>query len=365
MGKIGVLTLPLSSNNYGGIVQAYALQRKLKEEGAADVVLLDRRQNKSLKNTFIIGVYKIFYPKYLKVHETINIEFRNFIKKHIKSSPTFSSHKNLVNFIKTHKIDTLVTGSDQVWRTKYAKTIYKDLFLDFDVPNKFSYAASLGVEHWEDDDKKETVKELIQDFKGISVREQGVINLFKNEFDSKAEQHIDPTMLLSKEDYKKDLNLEEKNDVELLTYILDPQNDKENFINNFASQHGLKRKKIGFKNKINRGNYKNFLTVKHDSIYHWLSSFMSAKFIIVDSFHGVVFSILFNVPFIAIGNKSRGLSRFNSILTLFKIKDRLITDYNEQHFNLFDKSIDFEQINTILEKERFKSTTYLRNIINL
>ena len=360
--KIGTITLPLSSNNYGGIIQAYALQRTISELGS-ETILLDRRQDKNLKNTLIISIYKIFYPKYLSVHKNINIEFRNFIKKHIKTSPTFSSHSKLAEYIKINQINTLVTGSDQVWRTKYSKTMYKDLFLDFKDVRKFSYAASLGVDYWEDEEKKTTVNELLKDFTGISVREQSVINLFKDEFNQSVEQHVDPTMLLSKEDYKKDLNLIEKADVELLTYILDPQADKEKFIDGFAKQHGLTRKKIGVKNKINRSTYKNFFNTKHDSIYEWLSSFMSAKFIIADSFHGVVFSILFNVPFIAIGNKSRGLSRFISILTKFNLMNRLITDYNEDHFKLFDNKIDFEKVNEILNSERVKSNNYIKTFI--
>lgn len=362
MTKIGTITLPLSSNNYGGIIQAYALQKKISDLGV-ETMLLDRRINKSLKNILIIGIYKIFYPKYLKVHEDINIEFRNFIKKHIKTSPTFSSYSKLAEYIKINQINTLVTGSDQVWRTKYSKTMYKDLFLDFKGVRKFSYAASLGVDYWEDQEKKTTVNELLKDFSGISVREQSVINLFKEEFDLEVDQHVDPTMLLSKEDYKKDLNLVERNDVELLTYVLDIKNDKEDFINSFAKHHGLKRKKIGVKNKITRSTYKNFFNTKHDSIYEWLTSFMSAKFIIADSFHGVVFSILFNVPFIAIGNKSRGLSRFISILTMFNLTDRLITDYSEEHFKLFDNKIDFDAVNKVLNEERGRANNYIKTFI--
>lgn len=362
MHKIGTITLPLSSNNYGGIIQAYALQKKISELGV-ETVLLDRRQNKNLKNIIIISLYKIFYPKYLKVHETINIEFRNFIKNHIKTSPKFDSYSKLENYIKKNKIGILVTGSDQVWRTKYSKTMYRDLFLDFKNVRKFSYAASLGVDHWEDQEKKETVNHLLKSFNGISVREQQVVKLFKDEFNQSVSQHIDPTMLLLKEDYKQDLNLIERDDVELLTYVLDIKKDKEDFINSFAKHHGLTRKKIGVKNKVNRSTYKNFYKTKHDSIYEWLTSFMSAKFIIADSFHGVVFSILFNVPFIAIGNKSRGLSRFISILSKFNLTNRLITDYNQEHFKLFDDKIDFAAVNKILNEERVRANNYIKTFI--
>lgn len=362
MHKIGTITLPLSSNNYGGILQAYALQKKISELGV-ETILLDRRQNKSWKNFVIISLYKIFYPKYLKVHEDINIEFRNFIKNHINISPRFDSYSKIEKYIKENKLDTLVTGSDQVWRTKYSNTMYRDLFLDFKNVRKFSYAASLGVDHWEDQEKKETVNQLLKNFNKISVREEPVIKLFKEEFNQSVAQHIDPTMLLTKDDYKEDLNLEERNDVELLTYVLDIKQDKEDFINNFAKHYGLTRKKIGVKNKITRSTYKNFFKTKHDSVYNWVSSFMSAKFIIADSFHGVVFSILFNVPFIAIGNKSRGLSRFISILTKFNLTDRLITDYSEEHFKLFDEKIDFDAVNKVLKEERIKANSYIKSFI--
>lgn len=364
MKKIGVLTLPLSSNNYGGIIQAYALQKKLIKLGA-DPVLLDRRQDKKIKALGVIFVYKMFNPNYLKAYENINIEFRNFIANHIKTSPVFFSHKHLSRYVKDLSIGTLITGSDQVWRTLYSKLVFRDLFLDFQGVHKFSYAASLGVDFWEDLKKKDIVRSLLKTFSGISVREESAVHVMQDVFNVKAVQHIDPTMLLTKEDYKNDLNLEEIQDIELLSYILDSKKDKEDFIDGFANHYRLVRTKVGIKHKLTRSNYKQFIKVKHDSIYTWLSSFMSAKFIITDSFHGVVFSILFNIPFIAIGNASRGLSRFNSILSLFKLNDRLITDYSETHYELYHKAIDFNQVNTILKNEREKSNMYLSNIVNI
>ena len=93
----------------------------------------------------------------------------------------------------------------------------------------------------------------------------------------------------------------------------------------------------------------------------WLRGFQDAKFVLTDSFHGTAFSILHNIPFIAIGNVDRGSSRFQSLLKMFGLEDRLITDINSVNIdNLAEKEIDWESVNEVLEKEREKAVEFLK-----
>ena len=93
----------------------------------------------------------------------------------------------------------------------------------------------------------------------------------------------------------------------------------------------------------------------------WLRGFQDAKFVVTDSFHGTVFSILHNIPFIAIGNVARGLSRFQSLLKMFGLEDRLVTDINSVNIDNFaEKEIDWESVNEVLEKERVKAVGFLK-----
>ena len=90
--------------------------------------------------------------------------------------------------------------------------------------------------------------------------------------------------------------------------------------------------------------------------------FQDAKFVITDSFHGTAFSILHNIPFIAIGNVARGMSRFQSLLKMFGLEDRLITDINSVNIDNFaEKEIDWKRVNDVLEKERVKAVGFLIN----
>jgi hypothetical protein len=93
----------------------------------------------------------------------------------------------------------------------------------------------------------------------------------------------------------------------------------------------------------------------------WLKGFQDAEFIITDSFHGTVFSILNNKPFIALGNEMRGMSRFKSLLRMFGLQDRLVLSPSlERTKSLIDRDIDWLKVNSILDRERAKALNYLK-----
>ena len=148
----------------------------------------------------------------------------------------------------------------------------------------------------------------------------------------------------------------------MVSYVLDESKETTDFLDSVAKNNNLKRhfvgKKIDVKNAI-----KNNITVQpKDSIEQWLYSFYTAELIITDSFHGCVFSILFNKPFITIGNVNRGLSRFQTLLNLFNLEDRLVLnpDLNKIQ-SLIKTKIDYTKVNLILEEEREKSKQYFKN----
>ena len=90
---------------------------------------------------------------------------------------------------------------------------------------------------------------------------------------------------------------------------------------------------------------------------------MDAKLVVTDSFHACVFSIIFNKPFIVIGNEGRGLARFETLLSTFNLSDRFVTNANQ----LSSKSIvlDYTEVNEILEKERKESLSFLKSALAL
>ena len=95
-------------------------------------------------------------------------------------------------------------------------------------------------------------------------------------------------------------------------------------------------------------------------VEQWIKGFMDAHFVVTDSFHGCVFSILFNKPFIAISNSGRGKSRFLSLLSIFGLEERLIDNPGDCVPELIGSVINWESVNSILEEKRKESFHFLK-----
>ncbi|MEG2403180.1 MAG: polysaccharide pyruvyl transferase family protein, partial [Muribaculaceae bacterium] len=99
----------------------------------------------------------------------------------------------------------------------------------------------------------------------------------------------------------------------------------------------------------------------YPSVENWLGSISKAGFVITDSFHGTVFSIIFNKPFLTILNKERGASRIESLLTMFELTDRIVYSSIEISNELLIKNIDYNKVNRIIKDERDSSLEFLKN----
>lgn len=114
-----------------------------------------------------------------------------------------------------------------------------------------------------------------------------------------------------------------------MTYILNPSSKKTTFINEVAKAKGL----IPF--SVNNSNVKQTAPIEQrimPSIEKWLQGFNDAKLVVTDSFHACVFSIIFNKPFIVLGNHERGNARFDSLLKLFDLHDNLVVNLDSYSF---------------------------------
>lgn len=365
--KIGLLTMPLI-DNYGGIIQIAALYHFLETEGYTPY-LIDKRYNLAkwkviIKNALEYNpLYKIYdfnsYTKrrlYLKqINTFIDSFFRN---------KTNAIYNNRDLFNETRKLNAIIVGSDQVWRYNYVKNDYENYFLDFvdKGVNKLSYAASFGVDEWEG--SMETalkVSEFLSDFNAISVREDSGIDLCESVFNiNNAEHVLDPTFLPETSFYDNLILTENHTEkIELFSYVLDKSTNKEKYIRNIGKTLNLKTNSIYLENDFKNEELK-------PSISKWLYNFKNAKYIVTDSFHGMVFSILFNKQFIALGNKERGLTRFASLLKLLGLEDRLITNIADKAItnSLLSTQIDYETVNKKMEFLKEKSIRFLNEHLN-
>lgn len=376
MSKIAILTQPLKYN-YGGILQAFALQKIVKDLGH-EVTTIDRQLREVSSTRKVLQYFRneTYYRitnkrKSFFFDRQLNLIYNNtvqFIFRNINMSEYIDSTRNLKNHFHKNNYDAVIVGSDQTWRPIYSPNIF-NYFFNFLHDNtrikKISYAASFGTDKWEFSEI-ETLecKKLIRQFDSISVREYSGIDLCKDYLDATAQIVLDPTLLLKKEDYisvidASGIDLKSVNGV--FTYILDKTDNKNKIIKKTCLLLNLPV----FSNQpeevygvSNSNEIKDYI---YPSVEGWLNAFLKADFIIADSFHGIVFSIIFNKNFIAIGNKERGLSRFKSLLKLFNLEDRLVEEEGELPENLLFDKIDYEKVNKVLEGLRIESIHFLKN----
>lgn len=345
--RIAILTQPLKTN-YGGILQCYALKTVLDRMGH-EIIVLDRQYPNPNLKTIILrlgSIAKCVIKKYMlgkkdiaimspwgsyySIHNTHKaseddekgqLQIRRFICEHIPMTSALRSTGELAKYVASNGFDCILVGSDQVWRECYSPCI-EDFFLGFlpeeDKHLKITYAASFGTadEPISSGHIDDCVR-LARRFSAISVREESGVQIMKNDFGLDAKLLLDPTLLLSAEDYGKVSGT--AGNCGLASYVLDENEMKDSILEEAGKALNLRQTKL----RIVAG-HPDAETVSTPSVERWLASIAGADFVITDSFHGCVFSIINRKPFIAIANRDRGLERFNSLLGTFGLTDRLI-----------------------------------------
>ncbi|MDR0895152.1 MAG: polysaccharide pyruvyl transferase family protein [Prevotellaceae bacterium] len=369
--KVGILTLPLKAN-YGGILQAYALQTVLKRLGH-EAILIDA--SSYLSHLFHIKKVMILlhrcFDKFI-----LQKKVRLLHSRHLNKGMAIvcRNQKEFVDYYITPKIvvfsprklhrksfDAIVVGSDQIWRPLYYPPI-EDAYLSFARHwkiKRISYAASFGTDMWEYTlAQTRRCKSLIRRFDAVSVRETSGIRLCKDYLQVDAVEVLDPTMLLSTDDY---LSLCKRANTpksvgNLLVYILDKSADKQQLLMTICSDGGY------YPFYVNSDPYNIDIDAEQRiqvPVEVWLQGFADAEFVVTDSFHACVFAILFNKPFVAYMNPERGGTRFESLLAKFNLQHRLLT--TSDAFRLDElPPIDWADVNNRLHELRKHSVAYLR-----
>ena len=352
--KVGIITT--ISDNYGNRLQNYALQEVLTEIGNTVETLNNPWNDKDnyYREKVIASIKKvIFYIASKPVRYERKIRFEQFNRKNIIFSKFWlnkeSDKEKAANFY-----DIFICGSDQVWNSE-AKEITGKYFANFADENKrASYAASFGIERVISDRKRE-FSNYLSGMKYISVREQLGVNIVKELTGNKVSCHLDPTLLLSAEKWDEIVSKEfvSENKYIFCYFLGKPSKLLLNEIEKYRKNKDMKVFTIC-----------NELNSMHNNVGpdYFLSLIKNAEFVLTDSFHGTVFSIIYNKPFYTFtrnGVKESMDSRVTSLLKLLKLEDRFEPDY------LMEKSIyniDFNESKAILNVEKGKAINYLRKI---
>ena len=374
--KIGILTHTLSTN-YGGLLQNFALQTILRELGHKPVTL-NHQEEIPLKTKILSVASRIIRTiKGEKVPLRVwptkkerNVMAQNvapFACQYINTTQEFKMH-----YIYQHTpkdLDAIIVGSDQVWNARYLKPIEQFFLSDFQnmCIKRIAYAASFGMNTWQYTDS-ETVNcsKLAKQFNAISVRETSGISYCKDYLGVDAELVLDPTLLISSDYY---VNLVEKANLDplssktMMVYILDKTPDKAAIIKYVSSELGLIAHSVMAEKKFKDVGRSQLHQCIFPSVELWLQGLMESEFVVTDSFHGTVFCIIFNKPFIAILNKSRGSDRFTSLLNMLNLSNRLVTTIEEASKAL-QSDISFTEINQRLQVQRVKSINFLKSCLS-
>ncbi len=359
MKKVGILTL-YPSYNYGGMLQCMAMY-KLLSDLDVEPILISRPQyiQEGLLRKIARKVL-MWLPgqnvrnirsnwRDTKLHKPF---FNTYVKNQTKLLWT---QEELKSVCASEGLNAVVVGSDQVWRFEYINDgYYQNYFLDFVPENvdKIAMSASFGKDSWNSPESvKENVRKLLRRFKAISTREASGVDICANEFGLPSAYHtLDPTMLVDKSFYDFLISLSPLSTEEsrLVTYILDETEYKSRIIQQISHQRNAQPKHLyGYKTK------------KFISMSEWLKSIKSADFVVTDSFHGMVFSIIFRKNFIVIGNAERGLSRFSSLLDMLGLGNRLLL--SDEIMPMED--IDYSKVEDILNEQSLIGKKYLREAL--
>lgn len=332
--RISILTHPLGAN-YGGILQAFALTKYLQKQGH-EVFVLNRQTDMSfLKRMTKAILVALHHPRYNSPRYQHLVRF---VKQHIPYTKPLCTKQQMTDFVRRKQIQAAIVGSDQVWRAGFAMNYGYDYFLDF-VPEevkKVAYAASFGLDKWDyTEEQTQKIQQLVQGFHSLSVREDEGVVLCKNHLGVKAEHVLDPTMLLRAEDYATITSPRIIPENYVFVYWLGAEEEKQRALSN----EKLEGKKII---DISLRGAEPLMPIED-----WLSYIKYADRVVTDSFHGCVFSILFQKQFNVCANDSGGNGRLKSLFSMLGI-------------NPSEGKIDYTAVVPLLENHRALSYRFIK-----
>ena len=354
--KVGILNYYYSNENFGAVLQCYALQSYICDLGfdsyTIDFRNFPRRPDRALE-TFI-KTYILQNP------------FEKFRKKWLKlSRRTYFWAFQLKG--KFSDYEAFIVGSDQVWRAtlgdqvlRFPHAIY---FLSF-VPQgkkRIAYGVSFGTNKWDvgmNSFYTELVKTEVQKFDHISVRESSGINICNEIFECNAVKVLDPVLLVGRHYFDRIIGSKPQSiKKEIIFYKLDINQTFEDMIDILSFQMKLPSRNIYY------ASAKKFLNKQFFSfidVEEWLIKIRDGELIITDSYHCVCFCLLFEKQFIYFPNEKRGMDRLMDLLGLVGLLDRIyvsIDDLKTRH--CWQDKIEYGSVNKILQLERAKSNSFL------
>lgn len=386
--KIGVLTHSGTDDNYGQILQAFALQKYLAGKGHDVFLIKYSSDNDKSKERFVLlknmirFVLRIVSKERRDMHQYIkhmqsvskdnrvkNVrrKFKEFLSDNIKLSRVYSSYQDLLS--DPPKADVYIVGSDQVWNPSLHNPTTAAWYLQFGDSKikRISYAASIGRSIKPEEEKSFT--SYLSTLDAISLRENNALEYCKS-LGVDCHLVVDPTLLASFSVYSRFITKDSVSSRPyLFLYYLNVETKEELAwpqLDSFIKSEGLELKTVSSSGyypaqSLIPGNENDLLTIPE-----WLTYIYHSKYVVTTSFHGTVFAILMHKPFIAIpltNQYSSGNGRLVSLLTDLGIEDRMLTAEKSVE-SIFKTDINWQDIDCRLADMRASSEQFLSNALN-
>jgi len=357
--KIAVITMH-AVKNYGSALQTFATQQVLSRLGYETEIINYIRKKNIDSNLIDVwtskekGLRKI--AKKMLMYPTIKKWIRvwgNYLQTYIHlSAVTYTEMKDFS--VTPVQADILCTGSDQVWNSGWNDGVEYPFYLSFADDNtpKISFSASFGKEKL-DENEIEIVKPLLQKYDYITVREQSAVSILNNMGIKDVSFTLDPTLFLTKEQWKKHMKKSKPDEPYILVYQLNKDKNFDKMAVNFAKSKKMKLVRLCLRyDQIILPGRKKFIP----EIREFLSLINNAEYVITDSFHATAFSINFNKQFFSVLPQKYNC-RLKEFLDIFDLENRIVSNYLD-----FESAgtIDYGQVNKILDDERKKSMEHLK-----
>lgn len=353
-------------SNYGSLLQSIATVTILERLGhtceiidyirddehglKAVTTVLDGKQGWNGNLLKKLAYIALRYPE----EKRAEMKFSRMRKKYLKLTGRCRKHDDL----KRLDADVFMTGSDQVWGPTLNGHYDEAYFLAFVKGKpKIAYAASFGRTEFTPATLSE-YKKMLSDYTGIAVRENSAVDLLAQMNIPCAGQVLDPTLLLTGEEWGKWIEKDVQGKY-VLVYQLHNNPALSDYAVRFARHVGLPLYRVSPTfHQCRRGGKFVYLP----DLSEFLSYIKHSTYFITDSFHGTAFALNFNRQFIEILPNNKTGSRNQSILQLTGLQDRIVIDFND--FSIADKYIEYASVNKILEEERKKSVIALGKLLN-
>ncbi|MFB7894113.1 polysaccharide pyruvyl transferase family protein [Microbacterium sp. NPDC056044] len=376
-GRLLIRTFPPNRNpNPGGILQAWALQRVLSTFGAdvvTDGTKTNQRSRPPVPSRYQRLQRKIsarLRPGLDKDRKAalakVNSRVLSFARREIEQRPLYSGRAADSELVAWP--DAFIAGSDQVWNPVYCDvpSFLFDFVGEDDPRPRVVYAASFGSDNPPFDPAliAETAP-LASRLNAVSVREESAVRLCREYWGIEAVRVVDPTMLLEPSAYRAVYEANTDADLPsggLAVYLLDRTPAKQSAARLLSTVYGTEKALWADEPPGTAATRSHPAEYSRPTVEEWLSSIAMSNAVLTDSYHGAIFSILFNRPFLVFPNPKRGVARFDTLLGVFGLQDRIARG-DSHDIDRMAAPIDWTRVNALIADERERGIAFLRDAL--